>query len=267
MIFTVPLQAGTSLSNVAYYWIVDGVPGSPLTSGITQPDPSFSIFRIEATPPTDAEEIIVYDSTDLSNWNPGQFLLAKLRIGGDSPVIPVVPSDVWEVLTSEDVLSEFTVAEAGAIRSLQGSGSGSGLPFGNIDAITIRVIDEVRGYVIAGGYTVDDDPRTVPISLFNDAIAIARWRLLIATPSFKQLQTDERKEAFDLALKKLLLIAQQQFAVEPPTPDANPRGGNWNSENKLVMRTHPVPRPGSQFTPQENTYANPDAPADSGNDA
>jgi len=169
----------------------------------------------------------------------------------------------WEVLTSEDVLSEFTVAEASSIRSLQGSGSGSGLPFGNIDVIVATAIDEVRGYIIAGGYPLPASPdNALPAGLFADAIAIARWRLLIATPSFKQLQTDERKEAFELALKKLALISQQQFAIEPPTPDVNPRSGNWNAENKLIMRTHPIPTPATQFTPQTDAYANPGAPAD-----
>lgn len=175
----------------------------------------------------------------------------------------------WEIFTTEDAISQFTQAEAAAIRLLQGSGSGwgsgSGDPYANADIIVAKVIDEVRGYIIAGGYDVDEtDDRTLPIGLFNDAIAIARWRLLIATPSFRQLQTEDRRIAFDDALKKLLLIAAQQFAPEPPiTPNPPvPRGGNWNSENKLIMRTHPIPRPGVQWTPQENAYANPDAPAD-----
>jgi hypothetical protein len=171
----------------------------------------------------------------------------------------------WEVLTTEDVLSEFTLREADAIRILQGSGSGSGsgLPFANMDVIVAHVIDEVRGYIIAGGYEVDLVlDTTIPISLFEDAIAIARWRLLIATPSFRQLQTEDRKQAFEDALKKLALIAAQQFAVEPPIPALNPRTGNWNAENKIIMRTHPLPRPATQFTPQINTYANPTAPPD-----
>jgi len=171
----------------------------------------------------------------------------------------------WEVLTTEYVLSEFTLAEAGAIRSLQGSGSGSGIPFGNIDVIVATVIDEVRGYIIAGGYEVDPVlDTTIPTALFNDAIAIARWRLLIATPSFKQLQTDERQQAHKDALAKLSLVAQQKFVIEPPTADTNPRTGNWNAENKLIMRTHPIPTPATQWTPQTDTYANPDAPADRG---
>lgn len=172
----------------------------------------------------------------------------------------------WEQLTTEDVLSEFTIAEASALRQLQGSGSGSGLPFLNIDEITARVIDEVRGYIEAGGYELDTISNTIPISLFEDGIAIARWRYLISTPSLKQLQTEDRRLSFEAAIAKLNLIAKGQFAVEPPTPATIPRTGMWNAENKLIMRTHPIPRPGTQFTPQDNTYANPDAPADTPND-
>jgi|SRR5438477_2541506 len=172
----------------------------------------------------------------------------------------------WEILTTEDVLSQFTMAEAAAIRQLQGSGTGSGFPFANIDMKVAHVVDEVRGFIIAGGYAVDLIlDTTIPLGLFEDAIAIARWRLLIATPSFRQLQTEERRLAFDEAMKKMFLIAAQKFYIEPPIPDINPRTGNWNSENKVIMRTHPIPRPGTQFTPQINTYANPDAPTDEEN--
>ncbi len=171
----------------------------------------------------------------------------------------------WQILYTEDVLSEFTPNEASAIRTLQG-GSGSGEPYTNIDVIVANVIDEVRGWIIAGGYAVDQVfDNTIPTGLFEDAIAIARWRILISVPSLKQLQTEERRFAFDKAEAKMLLIAEQKFFVEPPLPDVNPRTGNWNTENKILMRTHPVPRPATQFTPQINTYANPDGPADTEN--
>lgn len=177
----------------------------------------------------------------------------------------------WEKLTTEDVLSEFTLAEANSLRILQGSGSGSGsgggLPFENMDVIVARAVDEVRGFIVAGGYDVDPIDGTLPLGLFADAVAIARWRLLVSVPALKQLQTDERKATFDAAMKKMLMIADQQFSVEPPTDNTTARTGNWNSENKLLMRTHPIPRPATQFTPQTNTYANPDAPADQTNDA
>lgn len=69
MIFTVPLQPGTTLANVVYLWITSGAAGSPTSAGITQPSASFAVFRIDSTPPTNAEEMVVYDSTDLDNWN------------------------------------------------------------------------------------------------------------------------------------------------------------------------------------------------------
>ena len=170
----------------------------------------------------------------------------------------------WETLTTADVLSEFTPNEAAALRNLQGSGSGSGPPFTNIDVIVARSIDEVRGYIQGGGYEVDQiDETTLPKALFADTIAIARWRVLIAVPQLKQLQTEERKKAFDDAIAKLNLIVNQQFSIEPPIPDTGIQTGLWNSENKLIMRTHPVPKPAAQFGPQgADDYANPDAPPD-----
>lgn len=167
----------------------------------------------------------------------------------------------WEIFTTEDAISQFTQAETAAIRNLQGSGSGwgsgSGTQYANVDIIVAKVIDEVRGYIIAGDYDVDlTDDRTLPLALFDDAIAIARWRILISTPSFRQLQTEERRLAFEIALKKLQLIADQKFTVEPPIAGVTPRTGNWNSENKLLMRTHPVPPPESQFPPISTEWAN-----------
>ncbi len=158
----------------------------------------------------------------------------------------------WVTLTTDDVLSEFTPNEAASIRNMQGSGSGSGPPFTNIDIITARTIDEVRGFILAGDYAIDETADdTLPKGLFADAIAIARWRVLIAAPQLRQLQTEERKKAFDDALAKLNKIADQQFNVEPPIPPTSDlSAGCWNSETKIIMRTH------------GSTYANPDAPED-----
>src|SRR4030095_12148697 len=112
----------------------------------------------------------------------------------------------WITLTTDDVLSEFTPNEAATLRNLQGSGSGPG--YVNVDVLTARTIDEVRGFIMAGGYAVDETAEdTLPKGLFADAIAIARWRVLISAPQLKQLQTEERKKAFDDALAKLNKIA------------------------------------------------------------
>jgi hypothetical protein len=75
MIFTIPLQPGTLLSNVLYKWLVSGAFLAPTASGVTQPDLNFPIFRIDtgAVDPTGAEELIAYDGTDNTNWNTGGY--------------------------------------------------------------------------------------------------------------------------------------------------------------------------------------------------
>ena len=84
MIFTVPLQPGTLLANVRYKWIAAGVAGSVLSSGITQPDGAFPVFRIDAAPPAGAEEVLVYDNSDAANnWNTGGYKMNVAAALGD----------------------------------------------------------------------------------------------------------------------------------------------------------------------------------------
>jgi hypothetical protein len=78
MIFPVDLQPGTTLANVVYRWTAAGAIGAELATGITQPWSDVPVFRIDATPPADAESLVVYDSMDHSNWNDGGYALAKL---------------------------------------------------------------------------------------------------------------------------------------------------------------------------------------------
>jgi hypothetical protein len=163
----------------------------------------------------------------------------------------------WATLSSNDVLSEFTTSEQSALSTIIDGVT-------PLSSIVTRTINEIRGFILSGGYALDDDSTTIPQSLFSDAISIARWRFLVSAPQFKQLQTDERHQLYIDALAKLNLISQQELAVESPTAGTTVRTGMWNSENKLVMRTHPVPYPGTQFGPQTGTYANPNAPPDIG---
>ena len=143
----------------------------------------------------------------------------------------------WKTPTPDDVLSEFTPQEVDAVKKIQGAS--------NLPGILTRVIAEIRDYIRAGGYQLDlTDETTLPLGLHNDAITLARWRMLIALPQLKTLQSEGRKEATDRAEKRLVLIAQQNYAVEPPDATAgSAKIGSWNSENKIIMRTHPVPRP------------------------
>jgi hypothetical protein len=98
MIFTVPLNPGTTLANVVYAWITNGVFGTPTATGITQPTASFPIFRVDtgATIPTGAEEVVVYDTTDtVNNWNVANFQQYAASITSAQQILltsPYVPT-------------------------------------------------------------------------------------------------------------------------------------------------------------------------------
>lgn len=174
-----------------------------------------------------------------------------------------MPATTWIVPTVDDVMGQFTPTELAAFNTLLG-----GLPIDpttKMGVIVTNVVSEIRGAIIAGGYDVDTtSTETIPAGLLSDLISISRWRFLVSVPQFKQFQTDERKGLYSDSLGKLKLIADQQYSPESPTESTTVRTGMWNAENKILMRTHPVPYPGSQFAPQDGTYANPDAPPDIG---
>ena len=72
MIFDVPLAAGTLLTNVRYKWLQKGYYGVEQGNAdgtVAQPDATFPNFRITTDPPPNAEELVAYDATDLSNFN------------------------------------------------------------------------------------------------------------------------------------------------------------------------------------------------------
>jgi hypothetical protein len=108
MIFTVPLAPGTILANVVYEWIISGAPTVASASGVTQPDSKFAVFRINIpTVDPNAEEMVVYDSTNTANWNVAgyraglnavagaqQILLVNLWPGGAGPatIVPAGPA-------------------------------------------------------------------------------------------------------------------------------------------------------------------------------
>lgn len=160
----------------------------------------------------------------------------------------------WTAPATTDVLSEFTPQEAASIRGVQSAD--------NLAAILARAVAAVRLAIESGGYALDADATKIPPGLHSECIAIARWRLLISLPQLKAMQTEERKKAFEDAEARLALIAAQGFNPGSPGAASVPATGSWGSENKLQMRTHPVPRPGVQITPGGSDYANPDEPAD-----
>jgi len=160
----------------------------------------------------------------------------------------------WNTIQADDVLAEFTPVEAATLQSIQGASD-------RLAGVLLNSVNQTRGSIAAGGYGLDA-AGTVPDQLRSDVIAIARWRWLISFPQMKSMQTDARKAAFEDAIKRLDLVGNQKVNVEAPAGSVSAPSGNWNSENKLVPRGHPIAKPGSQFTPKPNDYANPDGPAD-----
>jgi hypothetical protein len=94
MIFVTPLQPGTTLANVRWTWITNGVYGTPSSTGITQPTATFAIFRIDtgAVAPTGAEELVVYDSTDtVNNWNVVNYQAALTSLTSATQILLTAP--------------------------------------------------------------------------------------------------------------------------------------------------------------------------------
>lgn len=91
MIFNVPLAQGTSLANVVYVWYASGVPGTPTSSGLTQPSASFAVFRIDSTPPSNAEEMVVYDVTNSANWNVAGYVEALNALADAEQILLTAP--------------------------------------------------------------------------------------------------------------------------------------------------------------------------------
>jgi hypothetical protein len=115
------------------------------------------------------------------------------------------------------VLSEFTASEAAVVQNLQGAVSS------NLQSILNRVIDKIRGSIQAAAKPLDQtSSTTIPRSLVDDAISIARWRLITSVPTLAAMKTDARKDANDKALAKLDSIAAGKIGVEPPDSTSAP---------------------------------------------
>ena len=160
----------------------------------------------------------------------------------------------WSAPNADDVLSELTPAEATVFQSVLGGST----PEQKITPILNHVVAEIRGYIRSGGYPLDSDTTKLPPSLLSDAIVITRWRVLVSFPQLTDLQSKGREKAYDNAMAKMEKIGQQKSSVEPPDSLTSPNdpAGNWNAENKLIMRTHPTPKPSVQITETPDDYAN-----------
>jgi hypothetical protein len=100
MIFVVSLPA--LLANVRYKWLANGSLGSEESTGITQVG-TFLVFRISSTPPANAEELFIYDSTDESNYTTAKF--AHLPTGEVSVDIEAMATAMWDELLTGHLIA------------------------------------------------------------------------------------------------------------------------------------------------------------------
>lgn len=162
----------------------------------------------------------------------------------------------WTAITADDLKAAGHGAIVDRARTLAVGGVDP------VDDAIANAVARVRRAVSAGN-PLDADATLVPGSLKAVTVRMVLYALCerIGLPL-----SDDQKETRKADNSDLLRIADRKVIVEvpddPAETTAGPSRGMWNSENKLVMRTHPVPKPSAQRTEIANDYANPDAPED-----
>jgi phage gp36-like protein len=138
----------------------------------------------------------------------------------------------WNIITTDDIKSRLAGAELNALQT-------AALADGQVDPtpeIIAQAIDEVRGYVAAGGNTLGLDG-TVPSKLKLTTLNIIRYRLCSRLP-VASLLTESRIKEYDDAVRLLEQVAAKKFAVEEPTVAATEQAGasspRFNNSKVLV---------------------------------
>jgi phage gp36-like protein len=117
----------------------------------------------------------------------------------------------WQSVNSDTFKPRLSSAELTALQA-------GHLPDGVTDALSdlvTQVVDEVRGYVQAGGNTLGV-AGTLPSRLVSAALSIVRFRLATRLP-VASLSTDARRREYEDAMRLLERVAEGRFAVEEPT--------------------------------------------------
>lgn len=114
----------------------------------------------------------------------------------------------WQTITTDLVKTRVA---GPMLTALQTAALASGQTDPVVEVIG-QVVDEVRGYVAAGGYTLDAAGK-VPSKLVGATLAIIRCRIATRLPS-KGLLTEEQKKENEDAIRLLGRVADGKYAVE-----------------------------------------------------
>jgi len=102
----------------------------------------------------------------------------------------------WSALTADDVLNQFNDSETQAYDTAKGDAQSASLP----DIIS-KVMDQVVGAYANAGRLIDlstgsvPATGTIPPEEKNRAIAVARWKYLLALPTGKSLAENRADDA------------------------------------------------------------------------
>lgn len=139
----------------------------------------------------------------------------------------------WRTITEADLFEQLTPGETAQLQNIAGSTQTAANRLGD----SVR---KFRGAIRAGGQDVDTTDGTIPDDVRDNVVDHARWQFLISFPQLKLLQTPERKEVFQEALKVLEALRKPgAFNVENPgdataDPSAAPsfgeRGGSATND-------------------------------------
>ena len=116
----------------------------------------------------------------------------------------------WIAITTDDIKTRLAGAEVAALQTAAlASGQTNPLP-----GIVSQVVDEIRGYVAAGGFTLGSG-ETVPSKLLSATLAMVRFRIATRLPKFPF--DENRKLEYEDAIRLMGRVADGKFAVEEPT--------------------------------------------------
>lgn len=166
----------------------------------------------------------------------------------------------WVTLTVDDILSGMTARERDDFAKTSVT---VGVP-DRLEPILGNMVAEIQG-VIASRADNPSPPAedVIPAEFKRHAIALVRWDILTSIPGYSP--GDARKLAYENANTFFVKVSEGKIRpraqVASGAPAATPTSGTWNSENKIVGRMNPTPKPGIQGG-GSGRYANDDAPGD-----
>lgn len=166
----------------------------------------------------------------------------------------------WVTLTEDDVLSGMTQRE----RDDFAKTSVGATVTDRLVPILTDLVAEIQGMIASRA----DNPTppsedVIPSEFKARAVSLARWRVLITIPGYAPGEARkldyEKADAFFTRVAEGKIRPRAEVAEDAPA--GTPPSGSWNSENKIVGRMNPTPKPGVQGG-GSGRYANDDAPSD-----